>query len=70
MLLLVVAAAGLAGVHVTVQTLALAVDQKLEGLQAADAQRVGHIFLSSQQLSLCVLLLDLTLQITANNRKH
>lgn len=31
-LLLVVAAAGLAGVHATVQTLAFAVDQELEGL--------------------------------------
>lgn len=39
-LLLVVAAAGLAGVHATVQTLAFAVDQELEGLQAADAERV------------------------------
>lgn len=36
--LLVVAAAGLAGVHVAVQALALAVDQELEGLQAADAE--------------------------------
>lgn len=37
-LLLVVTAAGLTGEHVAVQTLAFAVDQKLEGLKAADAQ--------------------------------
>lgn len=67
MLLLVVAAAGLAGVHAAVQTLALAVDQELEGLQAADAHRVGHVALRAQQLSLRVLLLNLILQITAKD---
>lgn len=50
-LLLVVAAAGLAGVHATVQTLAFAVDQELEGLQAADTKRVGQVALRAQQLS-------------------
>lgn len=39
-LLLVVAAAGLAGEHATVQTLTFAVDQELERLQTADAERV------------------------------
>ena len=47
-LLLVVAAAGLAGVHVTVQTLTFTVDQELEGLQAADTKRVGHFVLGAQ----------------------
>lgn len=42
-LLLVVAAAGLAGEHAAVQALPLAVDQELEGLQAADAERVGDV---------------------------
>lgn len=51
-LLLIVAAAGLAGVHVAVQALTLAVDQKLEGLQAADAERVGQLVLRTQQLAL------------------
>lgn len=68
-LLLVVAAAGLAGVHVAVQTLTFTVDQELEGLQAADAVRVGQLTLRTQQLSLRVLLLDFSLQITAK-RKH
>lgn len=63
-LLLVVAAAGLAGEHATVQTLALAAHQELEGLQAADAERVGRSALRAQQLPLRVLLLDLGLQLT------
>lgn len=58
MLLLVVAAAGLAGVHVTVQTLTFAVDQELEGLQAADAERVRQAVLRTQQLPLGPFLLD------------
>lgn len=65
MLLLVVAAAGLAGEHEAVQTLALAVDQELEGLQAADAVRVRQLGLGAQQLSLRVLLRYLSLQISA-----
>ena len=69
MLLLVVAAAGLAGEHVTVQTLTFTVDQELKGLQAADAQRVGHLTLGTQQLSLRVLLLDPSLQVTAEDRQ-
>lgn len=64
-LFLVVAAAGLADEHVTVQTLAFAVDQELEGLQAADTQRAAQVVLRSQQLSLRVLLLDLSLQLSA-----
>ena len=68
-LLLVVAAAGLAGEHVAVQTLTLTVDQKLEGLQAADAERVRQLTLRAQQLSLRTLLLDFSLQITAQTRK-
>lgn len=64
MLLLVVAAAGLADEHATVQTLAFAVDQELEGLQAADAQRAARVVLRSQQLSLCVLFLNLSLQLS------
>lgn len=70
-LLLVVAAAGLAAVHVAVQTLTLAVDQELKGLQAADAQRVGQLVLRAQQLSLRILLLDFSLQITGKReRRH
>lgn len=65
MLLFVVAAAGLAGEHTAVQALALAVDQELEGLQAADAQRVGQLLLGAQQLPLRALLLNLGLQVAA-----
>lgn len=64
-LLLVVAAAGLAGVHPAVQALPLAVHQELEGLQAADAVGVGQAGLGAQQLPLVVLLLDLGLQLAA-----
>ena len=64
-LLLVVAAAGLAGVKVTVQTLTLTVHQELKGLQAADTVRVRQLALTAQQLLLRVLLLDLCLQISA-----
>jgi len=64
-LLLVVAAAGLAGVQLAVQTLPLAVDQELEGLEAADAMGVGQVGLVPQQLLLVVLLLDLGLQLAA-----
>lgn len=63
-LLLVVAAAGLAGVHVTVQTLTLAVDQELEGLQATDAEGVRQLALRTQQLALRVLLLNFSLQLS------
>lgn len=69
-LLLVVAAAGLAGVHAAVQTLTFTVDQELKGLQAADAVRVRQFTLSTQQLSLCILLLDFSLQITARDNKR
>lgn len=63
-LLLVVAAAGLAGVHVTVQTLTLAVDQELKGLQATDAEGVRQLALRAQQLALRVLLLNFSLQLS------
>ena len=56
-LLLVVAAAGFAGVQLAVQTLALAVNKELEGLQAADAVGLCQAGPSAQQLSLGVLLL-------------
>ena len=63
-LLLVVAAAGLAGVQLAVQTLPLAVHQELEGLQAADAEGVRQAGLGAHQdLSLGVLLLYLGLQV-------
>lgn len=70
MLLLVVAAAGLAGEHATVETLSLAVHQELEGLQAADAQRVGQFTLRPQQLLLRVLFLDLGLQVAVEHEQH
>ena len=62
-LLLVVAAAPLARVQLAVQTLALVVDEELEGLQAADAVGVAQVGLGAQQLPLGVLLLDLSLQL-------
>lgn len=52
MFLLVIAAAGLAGVHAAVQTLTFAVDQELKGLQAADTERVGQPVLRTQKLPL------------------
>lgn len=67
MLLLVVAAAGFAGEHVTVDTLAFAVDQELEGLKAADAQRVGQTVLRTQQLPLGPFFLDFGLQLTGRH---
>ena len=68
MLLFIVAAAGLAGVELAVQALALAVHQELERLQAADAVGVRQAGLSAQQLSLGVLFLDLCLQVPATMR--
>lgn len=65
-LLLVVAAAGLAGVHATVQTLTFVVDQEPEGLQAADAEGVGRAVLGAQQLPLGALLQDPALQLPGN----
>lgn len=64
-LLLVVATAGLADVHVTVQALTFAVDQELEWLQAADTEGVGQVTLGAKQILLCVLLLYLSLQLSA-----
>lgn len=61
MLLRTVAAAGLADVEMAVQTLALAVHQEFEGLQAADAVGSSEVGLRFQELSLCVLFLNLSL---------
>lgn len=57
-LLLVVAAARLARVHVAVQTLTFAVDQELKWLQAADAERVRQAVLRTQQLPFRPFFLD------------
>lgn len=62
-LLLVVAAAGLARVHVTVQTLTFAVDQELKWLQAADAERIRRALLRTQQLPFGPFFLDSGLQL-------
>lgn len=62
-LLLVVAAAGLARVHVTVQTLTFAVDQELKWLQAADAERIRRALLRTQQLPFGPFFLDPGLQL-------
>lgn len=48
MFLLVVAAARLANVQLTVQTLTLAVDQELEGVETVDAERLRHAGLIAQ----------------------
>lgn len=61
MLPLVVAAAGLADVELAVQTLALGVDQELEGLEASDAVAFSEPGLVAQQLSLSIFLLNLCL---------
>lgn len=61
MLPLVVAAAGLADVELAVQTLALGVDQELEGLEASDAVALSQPGLVAQQLSLSVFFLNLCL---------
>lgn len=58
---LVVAAAGLADVELAVQTLALGVDQELEGLEASDAVALSQPALVAQQLSLGVFFLNLCL---------
>lgn len=68
-LLLVVAAAGLAGEQLAVETLALAVDQELERLEAADAVRLRQAALPAQKLYLTVLLLNLSLQFTGVENK-
>lgn len=58
---LAVAAAGLADVELAVQTLALGVDQELEGLEAPDAVALRQPGLAAQQLSLRVFFLNLCL---------
>lgn len=60
---LVVAAAGLADVQLAVQTLALGVDQELEGLQTSDAVALSQPGLVAQQLSLRVFFLNLCLEV-------
>lgn len=60
-LLVVVAAAGLADVEVTVETLAPGVEQELVGLQTSDAVGLGQSGLVAQQLSLGVFSLDFVL---------
>lgn len=69
-LLLVVEAAGLADVELTVQTLTLAVDQELERLQTADAVRVGQARLVAQQLSLGVFSFDLGLKLPEKDKNR
>lgn len=63
LLLVVVAAAGLADVELAVQTLAPGVEQELEGLQTSDAVRLGQAGLAAEQLSLGVFSLDFVLQV-------
>lgn len=58
---LVVAAAGLADVELAVQTLALGVDQELEGMEASDAVALDEPGLVAEQLSLCVFFLNFCL---------
>lgn len=58
---LVVAAAALADVELAVQTLALGVDQELEGLEASDAVALSQPGLVPQKLSLGVFFLNLCL---------
>lgn len=60
-LLVVVAAAGLADVELAVQTLAPGVEQELEGLQTPDAVGLGQAGLAAQQLSLGVFFFDFVL---------
>ena len=67
-LLLVVAAAGLADVELTVQTLTLGVDQELEGLQTSNTVWLSQAALVSQQLSLGVFFFYLCLQIPEKNK--
>lgn len=67
LLLLVVAAAVLADVEVTVQALPLAVQKELEGLETVDAVGFVEVGLICQELSLAALLVDLPFQLPAEN---
>ena len=67
LLLLVVAAAVLAGVEAAVQALPLAVQQELEGLEAVDAVGFVEVGLTRQELSLAALLVNLAFQLPAEN---
>lgn len=69
-LLLVVAAAGLADVQVAVQTLTFAIDQELEGLKTSYTVGLSQAGLVPQQLSLGVLLLNLCLQLPESTRSE
>jgi len=60
-LLLVVQTAGLADEELAVQTLTLAVDQELEGLQTSNAVGLGQAGLVAQQLPLGVFFFNLGL---------
>lgn len=67
-LLVVVAAAGLAGVELAVETLAPGVEQELEGLQTSDAVRLGQAGLVAQQLPLGVFSFDFGLQLPGKEK--
>lgn len=67
-LLVVVAAAGLAGVELAVETLAPGVEQELEGLQTPDAVRLGQAGLVAQQLPLGVFSFDFGLQLPGKEK--
>lgn len=67
LLLLVVAAAVLAGVEVAVQALPFAVQQELEGLQAVHTVGFIEVGLIRQELPLAALLVDLALQLPVEN---
>lgn len=67
LLLLVVAAAVLAGVEAAVQALPLAVQQELEGLEAVDTVGFVEVGLIRQELSLVALLVNLAFQLPAEN---
>lgn len=60
-LLVVVAAAGLADVELAVEALVPGVEQELEGLQTSDAVGLSETGLLAQQLSLGVFSLDFVL---------
>lgn len=68
-LLLVVARAGLADVELTVQTLALGVDQELERLETSYTVGLSQAALVAQQLSLRVFFLNFGFQIPEGKKK-
>lgn len=62
-LLVVVAAAGLADEELAVETLAPGVEQELVGLQTPDAVRLGQAGLVAEKLPLGIFSLDFVLQV-------